>query len=131
MSDQILKQILYMNNPWDWAKKEQLYNRYWSERKKEFLQLYPEGQNDIKRMLRNICKNFDKDDNDVAKEIIEAEEAEYEQQRQQNVKGSISIMNSDKLEDIVDAITKQYQKNNRALKEGLNTKDSNHLGALK
>ena len=37
MSDQILKQILYMNNPWDWAKKEQLYNRYWSERKKEFL----------------------------------------------------------------------------------------------
>ena len=86
--------------------------------------MYPGEKNDIQRMLRNICKNFDKDAKDVAKEIIEAEEAEYELQRQQNIKGQINLMNTYKLDDIVNAITKQYKKTNKQIQD--NTSKQTH-----
>ena len=62
----------------DWRKKLDLYNQYWVEKKKEQDLLNPNGNFNVDQLLKNICKNFDKDDDEAAKEIKELEAAEYE-----------------------------------------------------
>lgn len=109
-SEIILQKILALQRRKDWKEKEKLYDQYWIERKKEQDKLNPSGQFDVNQLLKNICKNFDKDKEAQERELIEAEQAEYEQDRQVLLKSAIKILNTNKFEDVVNQIVTNYKK---------------------